>query len=377
MFSIRTTQHSTSRSQPISTEVQEYIKNIDIDADCQLLKETLNIQGAALDNFWVSNLLLKEGVKSGLTLYDIAILCCRNDDMGEVPSKLEMLTRMASELATSAVQNGRWHHVAASKAIAEQLSPVATSWSNLSNAHFFKSASSADMTSFFQHEAREEIREDTPGTAPSSVSDASSDVGDAGDGEIDQDECECDEWAASVIAEISMAKKFQEFPERASAEDEGNSSQLSSSPRGFWFTKPGETGDCDSDDDSVTWSPRASPRPAKRLSQSDQLALAPPDSLVGSFLLPPANMGSSIPFPGLYFRRQSSGTSSIHKSQSFAALHLLNKVGDNIPALLHSKGQQATDDDCDAWKVYFDKFIDLVIAREITAAAARSASSSA
>ena len=370
---------SLSCAQPISPEIKEYINNIDIEDDCKLLKETLNIQGAALDYLRVSNLLLKEGVKAGLTLYDIAILCCRNDDMGELPSKLEMLTRMASELATSAVQNGRWHHVAASKAIAEQLSPVATSWSNLSNARFFKSASSADMTSFFQHETREEIREGAPGTAPSSVSDASSDVGDVGDGEIDQDECECDEWAASIIAEISMAKKFQEVPERVLREDESTSSQLSCSPRGFWFTKPGDFGSSDSDDDSVnddsvTWSPHASPRIVKQLSRSDQLALSPPDSLVSGFLLPPASMGSTISFPGLFFRRQSSGASSVHKSQSFAALHSLNTASDNIPRLLHSQVQHTTDGDSDAWKVYFDKFIDLVIAREVTAAAARSAS---
>ena len=326
----------------------------------------------------MSNLLLKEGVKSGLSLYDIATLCCRNDDMGEVPSKLETLTRMASELATSAVQNGRWHHVAASRAIAEQLSPGNTPWSNVTHARFFKSASSADMTSFFQHEAREDTREDAPGTAPSSVSDASSDVGDVGDGDIDQEECERVEWAASVVAEISMEKKFPEFSEPTSHEDECSSSQMSSSPHGFWFTKPGDSDASDSDDDSVTWSPHVSPRTAKLLSRSEQLALAPPDPLsdstVGSFLLPPANMGSSITSPVLYFRRLSSGTFGIHKSQSFAALHSMNTVNDSVPSLFHSKIQQATDDDSDAWKIYFDKFIDLVIARETTAAAARSAS---
>lgn len=39
-------------------------------------------------------------------------MCCRHDDAGEVPSKLEVLTKMASELVTSAVENGRWHHAA-------------------------------------------------------------------------------------------------------------------------------------------------------------------------------------------------------------------------------------------------------------------------
>ena len=40
---------------------------------------------------------------------------------GEVPSKLETLTAMASELALSAVHNGKFHHSTASLALEEQL----------------------------------------------------------------------------------------------------------------------------------------------------------------------------------------------------------------------------------------------------------------
>ena len=357
----------------MSNHVKEYIKSIDIDADCNLLKETLNIQGAALDYFRASNKLLKEGVNSGLSLYEIAILCCRNDDLGEVPSKLERLTQMATELATSAVHNGRWHHAAASRAIVEQLSPRAVAWSNpLTTPRFLKSASSADMTSFLPHEARDEVSEDVPGMAHSSASDASSDVGDEGDAEIDREEC--DEWAASIIADVTLNKKLNEVDIATNHEEESTSSLLSSSPKGFWFTRPGETEANDSDDDTITWSPHVSPRNTKLFTGDDLLPLAPKvtfaDSLVGSFLLPPASQRASSPV--LYMRPPSNVTCGISKSQSFAAFHSMSSVSNNTSTSHHSKAQ-APDDDSDAWKAYFSKFVDLVIARE-TAAAARPAS---
>jgi hypothetical protein len=333
---------------------------IDIDADCQLLKETMNIQGPALDYFRASNKLLKEGVKSGLSLYEIAILCCRNDDLGESPSKLEMLTEMATELATSAVQNGRWHHSAASRAIAEQLSPEAGVWSTQPSTapRFFKSASSADMTSLaHQSSSSEEI----PSMVQSSASDASSDVGDAV-----TDREECDDWAASIVADVSLDTKFMEVqsPQREEESLEDHSSVLSSSPRGFWFTRPGENGD--SDDDTVNWSPHNSPKITKELADVNNLLLPPrvsfADSLVAGFLLPPANMESSSASPMLSLRRSSGGLS---KSQSFAAFHSLSTVS----SASSSQHLPAPDDDSTTWKSYFSKFVDLVIARETAAAA--------
>ncbi len=110
--------------QPLSEKAKNYVLKLDIDADINILKEKLNICQEAVDYFRSSSKLLQEGVKAGLTLYDIAIMCCRNDDLGEIPSKLEILSNMAAELATTAVENGRWHHTAAVNAIAEQLSPA-------------------------------------------------------------------------------------------------------------------------------------------------------------------------------------------------------------------------------------------------------------
>lgn len=339
--------------------MKNYIMKIDIDADCQLLKETMNIQGEALDYFRASNKLLKEGVKSGLSLYEIAVLCCRNDDLGEAPSKLEMLTEMATELATSAVQNGKWHHSAASSAIAEQLSPEVATWSShkAPTPRFFKSASSADMTSFI-HQSSEEI----PSMAQSSASDASSDVGDA---ETEQEEC--DEWAAAIIADVSLDAKFlaAQTPQLPQSEEESldHSSVLSSSPKGFWFTRPGE--DHDSDNISVTWSPQLSPQSVKDVTDVDDLPLAPRVSFAEGILLPPAILGNS-PSPMLNLRRRSNTSGGLSKSQSFAAFHSISSVSN---ASTVSQHLPAPEDDTTNWKSYFSKFVDLVIARETAAAA--------
>ncbi|EEC48598.1 predicted protein, partial [Phaeodactylum tricornutum CCAP 1055/1] len=63
--------------EPLSDKSKMYILNLDIEADARLLRERLSICEDAIDNFRASSLLLKAGVKAGLTLYDIAIMCCR------------------------------------------------------------------------------------------------------------------------------------------------------------------------------------------------------------------------------------------------------------------------------------------------------------
>jgi hypothetical protein len=340
--------------EPISQKLKDYIMNIDIDEDCRLLKDTLNIQGPALDYFRASNKLLKEGVKSGLSLYEIAILCCRNDNAGEVPSKLEMLTEMATELATSAVENGRWHHSAASRAIAEQLSPEAGVWASRHSGgkRFFKSASSVDMVAL--------NNEDMPGMAQCSASDSSSDAGDKDD---DRDECE--EWAAAIVADI---QKFNES-QQPTIEDDAESSDLSSSPKGFWFIRPGDNSN-DSDDDSVTWTPHASPKTMKHLATNDDLLLPPSVSfsLNNGFLLPPAAGVEKA--PSLSLRRSSTCSSTgLSRSRSFAAFSSMNS-GSNLSTSHHSKAS-VVEEDSASWKEYFSKFVDLVIARETSAVAAR------
>ncbi len=109
--------------EPLSEKMREYVLGLDIERDVQMLKERLDIPQKALDYFRASSTLLQRGVRAGLTLYEIAVLCCRNDDAGERPSRLETILSMAGDIASSAVDNGRWHHAAASRALEQQLSP--------------------------------------------------------------------------------------------------------------------------------------------------------------------------------------------------------------------------------------------------------------
>jgi len=108
--------------QPLSKASREYVLGLDVEADVRLLRERLNMQNDVLDYFRCSCLILKAGVQAGLTLYHICSeIMCRNDPSGEIPSKFEMLTTMASELAMSAIHNGKFQHAAASLALEEQL----------------------------------------------------------------------------------------------------------------------------------------------------------------------------------------------------------------------------------------------------------------
>ena len=100
--------------EPLSKKAKECILNLNIEEDVRMLRHKLKIGTTALDYFRSSSGLLQAGVKAGLSLYDIAHACCRSDDIGEVPSKLEILANQAAEIAMSAVESGKWHHSAAS-----------------------------------------------------------------------------------------------------------------------------------------------------------------------------------------------------------------------------------------------------------------------
>mmetsp|Transcript_23351 Transcript_23351/g.49963 ORF Transcript_23351/g.49963 Transcript_23351/m.49963 type:complete len:900 (+) Transcript_23351:725-3424(+) len=108
--------------QPLSQVSRDYVLKLDIEEDARMLRERLNMQNDVLDYFRSSCRILKAGVQAGLTLYDICSeILCRNDPSGEIPSKVETLTTMATELAMSAVHNGRFHHATASLALEEHL----------------------------------------------------------------------------------------------------------------------------------------------------------------------------------------------------------------------------------------------------------------
>lgn len=271
--------------QPISKKTRSYILNLDIEKDARMLKERLNIPERALDYFRASTKLLQEGVRCGLTLYDIAILCCRNDDSGELPSKLETLMNMADEISKSAVDNGRWHHVAASKALEQQLSPnynscsLTTDLSKTSRSgglSMFKSKSFMNFSSSFRSENSGSSTPPTP-MAQSSGSDSSSTSADI---EPSMGEEECEEWAATIIADklepVSKSKplsgstrqrsisiaRWPKLDEDEASNSSSSSSDLSSSSGGggFWFVSPTASSQPKvEDDNSATWSPYTSP----------------------------------------------------------------------------------------------------------------------
>eukprot|EP00566_Odontella_aurita_P004884 CAMPEP_0113551510 /NCGR_PEP_ID=MMETSP0015_2-20120614/14563_1 /TAXON_ID=2838 /ORGANISM="Odontella" /LENGTH=789 /DNA_ID=CAMNT_0000452407 /DNA_START=742 /DNA_END=3111 /DNA_ORIENTATION=- /assembly_acc=CAM_ASM_000160 len=401
---------------PLSKKTREYILGLDIEADVRVLRERLHIRSEALDYFRASSTLLKAGVQAGLTLYDIAVLCCRNDDAGEVPSRLEGLMSMATELTTAAIENGRWHHAAATRALAEQLLPGnvlplphhqsrAEKKSSLGSigksspaALFFKSASSTNLSSFMSEDSENRSpRLAPPAMAQSSGSDSSSDTGDA---TADQDECE--EWAARVFADVSLDNEQPMMSSRLGRSDSqcsdasgnsDNSSNLSSSPVGFWYIRPGSK-PVDKEEKDVTWSPHISPR-----TSSVGISLSSfPSCVSPKTLIPPANhskglaLTSSVRFevspvflppppppdvPDLELNAQENFNSpvitrTVKRSQSYSAFSYGGDIQKNqMQTKSVLRPSSSISDDDEKVHEYYIKFIDLLVTRETAAASAR------
>jgi len=384
--------------QPLSEKSRDYILGLDINADAAMLKEQLNISEKAIDYFRASSKLLQEGVKAGLTLYDIAIMCCRNDNAGEIPSKLEVLTSMASELAMSAVENGRWNHVAASKALADQLSPDGGSLlqhTKEASISFFKSVSSINLVSFGADASAGVKIAEMPAMTQSTGSDTDSD---SVEDDRTNDREDCDEWAANIIADVSldhhqsmsMLQSQYKKPRSSSITSEHSSdTNLSSSPKGFWYTRPGSPAPSlpdESDAESFTWSPNLSSaniaeldkelRPSVITSedQGEVTILTPAvtfaDSFSGTFLLPPlatVNVSTFKPSMG-----QGSGVfapvkKTMSRSKSYSALSDFRRAFRRSSTISSCDSNVLTDSD--QFRGYFSKFVDLVIVRETTSLA--------
>ena len=118
--------------------------NLNIEQDVQLLKDVLKIgdgpNNKALYYFRASSMLLQAGVKAGLCLHDIANICCRNDNAGEIPSKLELIVDKSLELALLAIENGKWHPSFTSRALEHQIAAF-----GINIKRFLMSTSSAEL----------------------------------------------------------------------------------------------------------------------------------------------------------------------------------------------------------------------------------------
>lgn len=309
--------------EPLSDRMKEYVLALDVEKDAKMLRERLDIPKGALDYFCASTKILIQGVKAGLTLYEIAILCCRNDDAGERPSKLETILSMSSDIAKSAVHNGRWHHAAASRALEQQLSPdngcfgvrPSTSPSKAigerssrrasDGLSIFKSASSVNFSSFSDSLTQKDPISSSPADngdgyglaglhnkappaplASSSGSESSCDA--EGDNEEkEEEEEECEKWAADFIADTlySVSTPRSSRRQRAisfvdsdsSSSDDSNSnsddsSELSKSPQGFWFVPPSASKSRGNLEDTI-WSPEVSPNSSHRNIDDDGFGL--------------------------------------------------------------------------------------------------------
>lgn len=340
-------------------------------------------------------------MRAGLSLYEIAVMCCRNDNMGEAPSKLEVLFSMAAELAESAVENGRWHHAAASRALQDQLSPKGGSL--LSPTAFdakgvHKAASAINLSALSEGLAAlvsEEKKTDAvPSMAPSSASDSGSDNGE------DENEAR-DEWAASVIADVSLDVSFTMLGAKPRSHSIESDSSNDSDGGGFWYRSPGSSPDSldDSDTESINWTPNNSPPQTSFFEQAttslkktynpfaarrNSIIVASTDTEVLERYKSPArvtfseqllfgnerekrDLGSKLKHSNsdLVSIPAKPAEGTLKRSQSYSAIS--SSLSEKKAAEDEAKERIRTVDS-EKYRDYFMKFVDLVIVRETTAA---------
>lgn len=87
---------------PFSERTLDYIKSIDVMEDIKMLDSSFKIRPICLQNMRISNVLLKQGALSGLSLSEIAKIWYRADQ--NIPSTLEKLVECAQRQAEIARQ---------------------------------------------------------------------------------------------------------------------------------------------------------------------------------------------------------------------------------------------------------------------------------
>lgn len=362
--------------EPVSTEIKRYIESLDIEKDAMMLREVLNIDERAIDNFRASSALLKAGVNAGLSLYDIAVLCCRNDDLGEIPSALERMSEMATELAVAALENSKFNHHVASNALVDVLSPKGMNSyerNASSQKQLFKSVSSGDFLRLRSDSLSLEASHDK---SPLSQKPESPHLLQSSDSSTDSEEYlekeDCQEWAASLIDRLRPIQIPPAKPRATSIESEPDESELSSSPKGFWQPLPAVMAD-DGSIGTISWgtsyasSPKDSegfvepPSPSPERNMTKRASVTFADKFPGP-LIPPSTVSvtrclavsSLLPKPKEFGMKRSRSYTALGRSYS--------AISEGSQSLVPSESS----DKFEHFRSYFLKFIDLVIVKEIT-----------
>ncbi|CAJ1969230.1 unnamed protein product [Cylindrotheca closterium] len=390
--------------QPVSKVTREYIMRLDIEEDAKTLRDRFNIDQKAIDYFCASSRLLKLGISKGLTLYDIACMCCRNDTLGELPSRLEALFSMAGDLAGLAIENGRWHHSAASKALTEQIAlntdsllgapRVSSSMRKVASSVQFGQATNG--LAGLQLMAKDET---VPGMVNSSASCSSSD---SVEGEQEGERDETEQWAADVVLDVSMDKSMSIAKTRTGRSNSIESEGSSDSSQGFWQYSPRDDLDDDEDYDESFSSfdstdelcnergiPSSPDKRFRRLSMTpafnsniskDALRNPPthsyrapskvtfdtaatvefgpvPSDEVDNKPSQPLEVPEIPSMPGL----------KMHRSQSYSGLSSASQIGKSRNDM--TEPNQPRSNHKDLYRKYFASFVKTVITQEATAAA--------
>jgi hypothetical protein len=328
---------------------------------------------------------------------------------------LEKLLDMASDLAYIALENDRWHHTAASRAIIEQLTPRIQRRSSVacdlhSKKWMTKAASSVEFASLRKSTpvkstiiADAGLLEESscvspPGMAQVSASSESSvEANDAQDDAEEEEECE--EWAASVILDVSV-EQMMVSTGREARSNSVSSDGSSESEKGFWYVRP-SCSPIQSDDGSVNWdaaggkedpccssmelSCPSSCMPDKALKSSmvtfaedviEKEIMHSPFSRRPSLALLTAKRPSLMTSTVSWTAEDTLGSSSpprlerlesgIARSKSYSALSVASEKGAAIKK--EAASQERLTEEHDLYRKYFHNFIELVIARETTAA---------
>jgi hypothetical protein len=296
-------------------------------------------------------------------------------------------------LAHIAVENERWHHTAASRALADQLSSIKSrrrssllaSREYVSVDRSFSSAELLTLSSQISCYSPNDQVDDSPGLVQSCASDSSS--------EIDEDDLveekeDCEKWAEKVIADVSMDQitPVCRSERSASVSSDEASSDSSEGRKGFWYVPPGHADtSAVQDDGSVEWSTGQSPRDSGhhsswsldgQESECDQAEYGVDQTVedvktpkvtfaeTAERIQPPLTVSVSELKAPPPLRHQESG--GMIRSKSYSGLsdqHRPSRLSRLVDkSLFNQRGDE------DTYRRYFHKFIDLVIVRETSAA---------